>query len=91
MNGNIERGDPIVHTKILFHWTMKKGKSYAPSDYKALLENIFKVGLRFGEIEEKFRLRGNVLQRCYASPKQECRTRLQGNRTISHGDMAIWV
>ena len=54
--GNAEKGKPVVHSKILVHWTLKEQSGDSAEVCKQRLVDILRDGLWFGEVTESFPL-----------------------------------
>ncbi len=50
----MEKGNQVVHTKILVHWTLKESENIDKESYINRLSSILKDGLRFGKVDESF-------------------------------------
>jgi len=50
----MEKGNQVVHTKILVHWTLKESEPIDKESYINRLSSILKDGLRFGKVDESF-------------------------------------
>jgi len=53
---DLEKGNPVVHPKILVHWTLKDESENSPEACKQRLIDILRDGLLFGSVKEKFPL-----------------------------------